>query len=132
MLWEWNHSTDNIAGQTTVVAAPTVSKVVAIGSSSEVRYYNPLPYPVTVKRMYGVIKENTLSDNVTVTLYRNDLPTEYEMFAAGSYTGSIVYEQTEIILHPGDWIQFRINTGTIPLGEIGFYNLSLLLKRNEV
>jgi hypothetical protein len=125
-IWAINFGTETIAGGQTRYSAPFGQGYQTIGTAQ--RFYNPMSSPLKISKLYTYIDQNTLVDNITITVYKNGTPTEMLLHVAGSRTGSAFNIENEITVEPNSYIQFRIDTGIVESGTAHINNISLILK----
>ena len=92
------------------------------------RFYNPFLEKIKIKSGGVVIKENTLTGLSSVTLYINGNPTSIDMRVRPGEIGLYINDLSELELEPGDYVQFRVSTGSVPSGSITISNLSLTIQ----
>jgi hypothetical protein len=120
-------STSSIMGGREVFAAPYNNNYTEFGTAP--KFYNPMTESVKLKRLFVSVSANTLVDNLTVTLYRDGLPTEMQLFSAGGSTGQVLYADSEIVIEPGSFINIKIESGEVGTGSIHIDNISIVSQR---
>lgn len=127
MVWSSVFSnTEIVNGGDTKYAAPFADAYKDFEDSD--KFYNPLPNPVKLTRLYVYIDDNTLVDNTTVTVLKNGVPTEMELHVAGGTTGSSFYQELDVTLEPNSYVQFRTEAGSVPVGSVHLANISITLQ----
>ena len=89
------------------------------------RFYNPTGNTLELQRLFVYIDNNSLVDNVTVAVVKNGIPTAMGLHVAGGATGSAFYNETQIDVEPGSYIQFQVKAGNVPTGSVHIANIAL-------
>jgi len=94
------------------------------------RFYNPNQYPIEISNFFINIGSNTLDDTMSINVTINERPTIFDIKVLKRNTGSYNNDSGVEVLEPGEFIQFKIHTGSIPAGQIQFRNLSLVIQEH--
>jgi hypothetical protein len=96
--------------------------------ASAQKFYNPMENPVKIDKLYVYLDENSLVDNLTVTVYKNGIPTDMILHIAGGKTGSAFHIENKVTVEPNSYIQFKITAGIVGTGTVHINNISLTLQ----
>lgn len=127
MVWASNFKSAHVvSGGEEKYSAPFANEHKDLAEAE--KFYNPMSNPIKISRLYTYISDNTLADNITITVYKNGLPTSVQLHVAGGTNGSASYDETEVTIEPNSYIQFKTKAGTVNAGSAHIANISITLQ----